>query len=105
MIRTLESITYQGGALYPEGRHTMETGAAGGMAHDTETLKGTRCKSCFKGFKTNIIHDRVSGISGNIPTNAFCPPICILFVCSESCFYTSWEQEKLFEIPIFLNLL
>ena len=23
----------------------------------------------------------------NIPTKAFCPPICILFICSESCFY------------------
>ena len=33
-------------------------------------------------------HDRVLGISVNIPTQAFCPPMCILFIFSESCFYT-----------------
>ena len=30
-------------------------------------LKGTRYKSRFGGFKTDIIHDRVLGISVNIP--------------------------------------
>ena len=32
--------------------------------------------------------DRLLGISVNIPIKAFCPPMCILFVCSKSCFYT-----------------
>ena len=40
------------------------------------------------GFKTDITHERVSGIFVNIPTKAFCPPMCILFVSRESCFYT-----------------
>ena len=52
------------------------------------SLKGTRYKNCFGGFKTDITHDRVLGISGNIPTKASCPPMFILFVCSESCLYT-----------------
>ena len=42
------------------------------------------------GFKTDIRHGRVFvlGISVNIPTKAFCPPMCVLFVLSESCFDT-----------------
>ena len=51
-------------------------------------FKGTRYKSCFGGFKTDITHDHVLGISVNISTKAFCPLMCVLFVCSESCFYT-----------------
>ena len=51
------------------------------------TLKGTHYKSHFGGFKTDITHDRVLGISVNFPTKAFCPPICFAFVFSESCFY------------------
>ena len=53
----------------------------------TQTPKGTRYKSRV-GFKTDITHIRVLGISVNIPTKAFCPPMCILFVFSKSCFYT-----------------
>ena len=40
------------------------------------------------GFKPDITHDRVVGISVNIPPKSLCPPMCILFVSSESCFYT-----------------
>ena len=39
-------------------------------------------------IKTDITHDRVVGISVNMPTKPFCPLTCFLFVCSESCFYT-----------------
>ena len=39
-------------------------------------------------LKTDITHDRVLGITVNIPTKAFCPLMWILFVCSENCFYT-----------------
>ena len=35
-----------------------------------------------------ISHNWVLGISVNIPTKAFCPPVCILFLSSESGFYT-----------------
>ena len=31
----------------------------------------------------------MTGITVNIPTRAFSPLMCILFVCGESCFYTS----------------
>ena len=37
------------------------------------------------GFKADIADDRVLEVSVNIPTKAFCPPMCILFVCNESC--------------------
>ena len=36
-------------------------------------VKGTRYKSCFGRFKTDITHDRVLGISVNIPTKTCCP--------------------------------
>ena len=36
----------------------------------------------------DITPDHVLGISVNISTKAFCPPMCILFICRESCFYT-----------------
>ena len=32
-------------------------------------------------------HMAVNWIYVTIPTKAFCPLMCILFVCSESCFY------------------
>ena len=35
-------------------------------------FKGTPYKSCFGGFKTDITHGRVLGISVNIPTKVFC---------------------------------
>ena len=38
-------------------------------------LKGTRYKSRFVGFKIDIIDGRVLGISVNIPTKTFCPPM------------------------------
>ena len=47
-------------------------------------LKAPVTKSAF----SDRYHTRVSGISVNIPTKAFCPPICFLSVCSQSCFYT-----------------
>ena len=39
-------------------------------------------------IRYNNSQDRVLWISVNIPTKAFCPPMCFLFVFSESCFYT-----------------
>ena len=51
-------------------------------------FKGTYYKFRLGGFKTDITHDRGKGISVYIPTKAFCPPMSILFVCSESCFHT-----------------
>ena len=39
----------------------------------------------FGRFNTDITHDRVSGMSVNIPTKAFCPQMCILFVYIASC--------------------
>ena len=45
-------------------------------------------KRRFEGFRTDITHGPVLGISVNIPTKAFCPRMCFLFVYSESCFYT-----------------
>ena len=50
-------------------------------------INDTRYRSCLGGFETDITHDRVFGTSVNIPTKAFCPPMCVLFVCSESCFH------------------
>ena len=37
---------------------------------------------------TDMTHDRVLGISVNISSKTFCHLMCILFVFSESCFYT-----------------
>ena len=37
---------------------------------------------------TDITRDHLLGTSVNVPIKAFCPPMCILFVCSESCFST-----------------
>ena len=42
------------------------------------SVKGTRYKSRFGGFKTDIPHDCILGISVSIPTKAFCPPMCTL---------------------------
>ena len=51
--------------------------------HNCETgklvwVKGTRYHRHFVEFKTDITHDRLYGISINIPTKAFSPPMCIL---------------------------
>ena len=51
-------------------------------------ITGTCYKSRLGGFKRNITRDHVLGISVTIPTEVFCPLMCSLFVCSESCFYT-----------------
>ena len=52
-------------------------------------LKDTRWNSCFGRFKTDITHDRTLGLSVNVPTEAFCPPVLFfLFAGSKSCFYT-----------------
>ena len=51
-------------------------------------LKAPVTKAILGRFKTDITHDCVLGISVNIPTKPFCPAMCILFVSSESCFYT-----------------
>ena len=48
----------------------------------------TPIKKAVGVFKTDITHGCVLGISVNIPTKAFCPLMCFLCVCSESCFYT-----------------
>ena len=48
-------------------------------------VKGTPYKSRFLGFRRDITHGRVLGRSVNIPTETSCPPMCILFQCSESC--------------------
>ena len=56
-------------------------------------LKGPGTKTGLGGFKTYITHHRVLRISVNIPTKAFYPPMCILFVCSESCFYISTRRR------------
>ena len=42
-------------------------------------LKGTHDRRLVKEFRRDITQDRVLY---NIPTKAFCPPMCILFVCS-----------------------
>ena len=55
---------------------------------DEKYLKCTHYKSCFGVFERDITHDRVSEVSVNVPTKAFCPPMCFLFVSGESCFYT-----------------
>ena len=39
-------------------------------------------------FKKDITHGRVLVISGSVSTKTFCPPMCFLFVYSESYFYT-----------------
>ena len=36
---------------------------------------------------------KVFGISVNISIKAFCPPMCFLFLCGESCFYTSCRTD------------
>ena len=38
----------------------------------SKCYKGTRYKSRFGGFKTDITHDRILGASVNIPTKVFC---------------------------------
>ena len=58
-------------------------------------VKGTRYKSLVGGYKTDTAHDRVLGMSVNIPATAFCPPMCILFLCSESYFYIFGTIEVL----------
>ena len=57
------------------------------LTHTKEkiTMMSLKAKAAFGGFKTDITHGRVSV---NIPAKAFCPPMCFLYVCSESCFYT-----------------
>ena len=55
-----------------------------------KTLKGTHYKSSFGGFKADIKHDCVLGISVNIPTkvlNTILDRILFLLFCP-SCFYT-----------------
>ena len=63
-----------------------DVGSDGYLHRINVVFKGTHYKSHFGGFETDITHDRVLGISVNIPTKVFCPPMCILFVCSESFF-------------------
>ena len=58
------------------------------FTYATWMLKAPVPTPFLEGFKTDIIHDRVLGMSVNIPTKPFCPPMCFLFVCSESYFYT-----------------
>ena len=53
-----------------------------------QDVKALPLQNMFWGFKTDITHDHVLGISMNSPTKAFCPSFSILFVCNESCFCT-----------------
>ena len=50
-------------------------------------LKATGYNSRFGGFKRDITHVRVLGISVNIPTKAFCPLMHFLVISSETCLY------------------
>ena len=48
-------------------------------------LKASVTKAVLGNFKMDTLHDSVlGGMSVNILTKSFCPPMCILFVCSES---------------------
>ena len=51
-------------------------------------IKAPVTKAVLWGYKTDITHRRVLGISVNIPAKTFYPPMCFLFVSGESCFHT-----------------
>ena len=48
--------------------------------------------SVTKAALGDITHDRVLGISVNIPTKAFCPPMCFLFYAATLFLYATFGR-------------